>query len=351
MTQMKLSDFNYHLPKELIAQEGLPNREDARLMILHKDGSIQHSFVKNLADIFHERDLLVLNDTRVIRSKLIGKKETGGKVDCLILPEKRSMESSQGEKKGIREVLLRGRNFKPGIKIFFTGKTEKTLLKAEVIEKIEGARYRVRFDDPMQIEKLAEIPLPPYIKKTLSDPERYQTVYSENAGSLAAPTAGLHFTPSLMDRLKKIGVEFVSLTLHVDVGTFAPIRSEELEEWKMHPEYYRVSEECADKINGTLKSGRRIFAVGTTTVRTLESTVSNGGVRSGEGWTDIFIYPGYTFKFPYAGLLTNFHLPKSTLILLVSAFVGRERILDAYQDAMEKRYRFYSFGDTMLVLK
>lgn len=360
---MKLSEFDYTLPKELIAQEGLSKRDEARLMILHQDGSREDSFVKRLPELLHPGDLLILNDTKVLPAKLLGRKETGGKVDCLLLPQSSSAQSLSNIHNRFREVLLRGSRIKPGLRINFYSHedpADKKRLQAKVIEKMNGALFRVEFSDAEMVEAFAQIPLPPYIKRPLSKPDRYQTIYSKKEGSLAAPTAGLHFTPDLMEKLRTQGIEFAFLTLHIDLGTFAPIRTENLEDWKMHSEHYRLSQETADKINAAIESKRRIFPVGTTTVRALESAAREGRVREGTGETNIFIYPPYQFKLPYSGLLTNFHLPKSTLLLLVSAFAesrqpnalsGREQILSAYQEAIEKKYRFYSFGDAMLLYK
>lgn len=363
---MKLSDFDYSLPKELIAQEGLPNREDARLMVLNPDGQWKHDFVKNLTHIFRSGDFLILNDTRVIESKLMGRKETGGKVDCLILPQnhhsRTAVKSKNSNDERIREVLLRG-HINVGMTMHFpqTDNTkEKEILNAKVMEKLDGAKFKAEFDRPGLIQSFAKIPLPPYIKKPLGQPERYQTVYSKKKGSLAAPTAGLHFTPEIISKLKKSGVDLSFLTLHIGMSTFAPIRTENVEEWKLDPEYYEISEETALRINEAIKHKRRLFVVGTTSIRALESSFSNGTVQSGSGWTDIFIYPGYQFRFPYSGMLTNFHLPKSTLLLLVSAFsgnsngdslLGRDKILNAYREAVKEKYRFYSLGDAMLILK
>lgn len=344
---MKLSDFDYHLPKELIAQEGLAEREKARLFALHKDGHYEHRQFKNIFEYFQKGDLLILNNTRVSKAKLIGKKETGGKVDCLVLPDQNGSEKKESK---VREVLARGNNIKKGTVIVFQSKNGKAELTGKVIEKIKGARCRIEFSNPSAISSFGEVPLPPYIKKTLPDSDRYQTVFSKEEGSLAAPTAGLHFTTELMNNLKSRGVELAFLTLHVGIGTFAPIQTENLDDWKMHPEYFQINKENAEIINGAIKSKRRIFAVGTTTIRTLESLMRNEPIKAQEGWTDIFIYPGYKFKFPYSGMVTNFHLPKSTLILLVSALVGRERILSAYEEAIRQKYRFYSLGDGMLIL-
>lgn len=350
---MNLSDFDYLLPKELIAQEGLKERENARLMVVYPDNKRKDHFVKELPCFLKKGDLLVLNDTRVLATKLIGQKETGGKIDCLLLPDFYSKEPKADFSTGQKEALIRGPKIRAGTKLkFFPNQdpTDTRVLNATVIEKIKGTCFRLNFDDPKLIPLCAIVPLPPYIKKKLEEPERYQTIYGKNEGALAAPTAGLHFTPKLMEKLEKLGVEFVFLTLHIGLGTFAPIHTEKLEEWQMHPEYYKVNEFASQKINQAISSKKRIFAVGTTTVRTLESCFNGKSLEAKEGWTNIFIVPGYNFKFPYAGLLTNFHLPKSSLILLASAFMGKEKLLEAYQEAINKKYRFYSFGDAMLIL-
>ncbi len=342
MPALKLSDFNYHLPPELIAQEGLPQRDRARLMVL-KGEAVEHRNMNELPEIFGKGDLLVLNDTRVFKAKLIGKKETGGKVDCLILDP-----SGEGP---MREVFLRGSGMRPGGKLHFTGKSGVSLT-AEIQEKLEGAKYRVAFSDPLLIASCATLPLPPYIKKTLKEEERYQTVYSKEEGSLAAPTAGLHFTPELMEKLKSRGVDFAYLTLHVGIGTFAPIRAENFQVWKIHDEQFSVSRPAAEKINQALDAGRRVFAVGTTSVRTLEACAdAKGRIKPQAGSTSLFIYPGTAFKIKLAGLLTNFHLPKSSLLLLTCAIAGTEKILAAYREAVREKYRFYSLGDAMLILK
>ncbi|OGR95950.1 MAG: tRNA preQ1(34) S-adenosylmethionine ribosyltransferase-isomerase QueA [Elusimicrobia bacterium RIFCSPLOWO2_01_FULL_64_13] len=343
---MKLSDFDYHLPKELIAQEGLADRDDARLMVLDRAGGLSHSLVRDLPEILKPGDLLVLNDTRVIPAKLLGRKVSGGKVDCLVLPA-----PPPPGRPDVREALLRGSRVRPGIKLLFKD-GNGLVLTASVLERAAGARYLVEFSDPAAIGKMGSLPLPPYIKRPLAEPSRYQTVFSKNDGSLAAPTAGLHFTDRLLDRLKERGVETAFLTLHVGVGTFAPIRTATVEDWTLHEEYFRIGAGAAERINLAAREGRRVFAVGTTAVRALESALVVGGTLAPkEGWTDIYIYPGYRFKLPYAGLLTNFHLPKSSLLLLASAFAGRERILSAYREAIVKRYRFYSFGDAMLIFR
>ncbi len=351
---MLLSEFDYPLPKELIAQEGLPNREDAKLLVLGTDGAREHRQIKNLPDYFRKGDLLIVNNTRVAKAKLIGKKETGGKVDCLVLPR---LNGSASDTSPVRDALIRGSNIKPGMTLIFPinpsgdGSKSGAELKAKVVENTKGAQYKIEFDRPDQIEAAGELPIPPYIKKKMEDQSRYQTVYSKIQGSLAAPTAGLHFTPELMKQLEDKGVEFAYLTLHVGIGTFAPIRVDTVEEWKMHPEYFDVTPETAAKINAAIEAGRRCFAVGTTSIRTLESATQNGRVAVGSGWTDIYIYPGHRFAFPYAGALTNFHLPESTLLLLACAFAGKEWLMDAYKEAIEKRYRFFSLGDGMLIYR
>lgn len=343
---MLLADFDYILPKELIAQEGLPNREDAKLLVVRADSAREHRHIKDLPDYFQKGDLLILNNTKVAKAKLIGRKMTGGKVDCLVLPR---LNGSAKETGGLRDALIRGPKIRPGATLLFTAPATGQELRAQVLENVKGAQFKVEFDHPELIEEAAELPIPPYIKKKLEDPERYQTVYSKIRGSLAAPTAGLHFTPGLMQALEQKGVEFAYLTLHVGIGTFAPIRVDRVEDWKMHPEYFEVSAESAEKINAAAAAGRRCFAVGTTSVRTLESVTKDGAVAAGSGWTDIFIYPGHRFAFPYSGILTNFHLPQSTLLLLTCAFAGTERLLEVYNEAVAQRYRFFSLGDAMLI--
>lgn len=343
---MKLSEFDYDLPKELIAQEGLSRRDEARMMTLYPDRR-ENRLIKELPEFFSDGDILVINNTRVLKSRLIGKKESGGKIDCLILP------SGSNGNGAVKEALIRGSKIRPGTKIYFGSGNGSEPLQATVVDQISGTRFKLEFNDATRIADYGSVPLPPYIKKKLEDTERYQTIYSEKSGSLAAPTAGLHFTDTLMRRLKSKGVEIVNVTLHIGIATFAPIRCENVEDWTMHDEFYQITEQNAQRINEGLKSKKRFFAVGTTSVRTLETAMMNsksGAVEAGDGWTNIYIYPGYRFKFPYSGLLTNFHLPESTLLLLVSAFVGRERILAAYAEAVQKKYRFYSFGDAMLIL-
>ncbi len=340
----QLSDFDFELPQELIAQEGLAERDSARMMVLRPSGAFEHQQVRDLPSIWKSGDLVVRNDTRVARARLFGKKDTGRKVDCLIVSD-----SVQPEEK---EALLRGKAFGQGSTIAFQTPGGKTF-SAEVMEWLGGSKYRLRFSDPAMIQECAKLPIPPYIKKPLESEERYQTVYSKLEGSLAAPTAGLHFTPELIQKLEGQGVEFASVTLHVGIGTFAPIREQNLELVKLHAEHFSVTEETAERINLAIREGRRIFAVGTTSVRCLESAMDGemGRMKASSGWTEIFIYPGYVFKTPLAGMMTNFHLPESSLLCLTGAFIGRERLLSAYAEAIKEKYRFYSLGDSMLILK
>jgi S-adenosylmethionine:tRNA ribosyltransferase-isomerase len=340
---MKTKDFYYELPEELIAQHPLKNREESRLLILdRKTGEIEHRKFKDIVDYLNPGDCLVLNDTRVIPARLfgnrIGKEE---KIEFLLL---KNIEGNRWE------VLVKpGKKVKPGVKIEFGD----GLLVSEVISIEEGGTRIVEFTYEGIFEeildRLGEMPLPPYIKEKLEDKERYQTVYSKKKGSAAAPTAGLHFTKELLSDIEKKGVNLVFITLHVGLGTFRPVKVENIEEHNMHSEYYEVTEDAAKIINDTRKNGGRVIAVGTTSTRTLETIATEDGkVEAKKGWTDIFIYPGYKFK-AIDGLITNFHLPESTLLMLVSAFAGREKILNAYRIAVEKRYRFFSFGDAMFI--
>ncbi len=340
---MKSSDFYYELPQELIAQEPLAQRSRSRLMILGKEsGSIEHRVFEDIRDYLNKGDCLVLNDTRVIPARLLGEKEgTGGRIEFVLL---NNIENDMWE------VLLKpGKRAKPGARFVF-GNGE---LKAEIIEVMEGGNRLVRFEYEgifqEVLDRVGIVPLPPYITKKLEDSERYQTVYSRYRGSAAAPTAGLHFTKELLGELEEKGVRLAYLTLHVGLGTFRPVKVENVEEHVMHSEFYNISEDAADAINETRSGGGRIIAVGTTSCRVLETVSSpEGRVRASSGWTDIFIYPGYRFKIVDA-LITNFHLPESTLIMLVSAFAGRENILEAYRTAVRERYRFFSFGDAMFI--
>jgi len=337
---VKLSDFDYTLPEELIAQEPLTDRTAARLLTLI-GGKINHGTFTDLRDILKKGDCLVLNDTRVIPARLYGqKKDTGGVIEFLLL---KRMDLN------VWEVALRpGKKAKPGAKFVFGD-----ILEAEILEVTEGGNRIVSFSYEGIFEeildKLGEMPLPHYITKKLEDKEMYQTVFARERGSAAAPTAGLHFTEEFLDELRKIGVDTAFLTLHVGLGTFRPVKVEEITEHKMHTECYSVSEEAAAKINACKERGGRVVCCGTTSVRTVESVADeNGRMRAQSGDTDIFIYPGYTFKAVDA-IITNFHLPKSTLLMLISAFAGRENILRAYEEAVKERYRFFSFGDAMFL--
>lgn len=340
---MKKSDFYFDLPEELIAQTPLEKRDSSRL--LHMDrttGKTEHLHFYDLPSFLNPGDCLVLNNSRVLPARLIGSRPTGGAVELVLLRD-------LGE--GRWECLSRpGRKTRPGQEIIFG----EGRLKAVVEEVISGGNRIVRFEYEgiflELLEELGKMPLPPYIKEELNDPERYQTVYSKELGSAAAPTAGLHFTPELLDEIRSRGVKVCFVTLHVGLGTFRPVKEDEIEDHEMHSEFCIVPEETARAINESRDAGGRIIAVGTTSCRTLESFADETGhIAATSGWTDIFIYPGYTFKC-IDGLVTNFHLPESTLIMLVSAFAGREHILAAYKEAVENRYRFFSFGDAMLLL-
>ena len=339
---MNKSDFWFDLPEELIAQTPLKKRDDSRLLHLNrKTGQIEHRHFYNLPEYLHPGDCLVMNDSRVLPARLIGLRPSGGSVELLLL---RDLGKSRWE------CLSRpGRKTRPGQEIIF-GDGE---LKA-VIEKVtEGGNRIVRFEYQgifLEIlEKLGRMPLPPYIKAELQNPERYQTVYCREPGSAAAPTAGLHFTEDLLEEIRQKNVNLAWVTLHVGLGTFRPVKEDQIEDHEMHSEFCMIPPETAKMINRTKENGGRVFAVGTTSCRTLESFAKDdGSLEASSGWTDIFIYPGYKFKCIDA-LITNFHLPESTLIMLVSALAGRENILNAYKTAVENRYRFFSFGDAMLI--
>lgn len=339
---MKKQDFYYDLPEELIAQEPLADRSSSRLMILDKDtGRIAHKHFYDIIDYLRPGDCLILNDTKVIPARLYGhKEETGGAIEFLLLHKRRLDEW---------EVILKpGRKAKPGARFVF-GNGE---LKAEVLEVVNDGNRIVRFtyDGVFEeiLDKLGEMPLPHYIKKGLQDKDRYQTVYAKNAGSAAAPTAGLHFTPELLEKIQKKGVRIGYVTLHVGLGTFRPVKADDILEHKMHSEFYIMPQEVADLVNDTKQNGGRVISVGTTATRVLETVGSDGRLNAQTGWTDIFIYPGKSFHVIDA-LITNFHLPESTLIMLVSALAGRENILHAYEEAVKEKYRFFSFGDAMFI--
>ena len=339
---MKKSDFYFDLPEELIAQTPLERRDASRLLVLNKKtGELEHRHFYDLPEYLHEGDCLVMNDSRVLPARLLGCRSSGGSVELVLLRD-------LGE--GKWECLSRpGRKTKPGTELSF-GDGELT---ATVLSVTEGGNRIVQFHYEgiflEVLERLGKMPLPPYIKAELNDAERYQTVYSREVGSAAAPTAGLHFTQELLQKLADKGVRLCYVTLHVGLGTFRPVKEEEIEDHPMHAEFCMIPEETARIVNATKKNGGRVIAVGTTSCRTLESFASaDGALSPSSGWTDIFIYPGYRFKCIDA-LITNFHLPESTLIMLVSALAGRETILHAYKTAVKERYRFFSFGDAMLI--
>ncbi len=340
---MKRKDFDFHLPEELIAQDPLLDRSSSRLLVLDKEtGDIKHKIFKDMVQLLDKGDCLVLNNTRVLPARLIGSREvTHGKVEFLLL--KRLQDDKW-------EVMVKpGRKAKPGDRIAFGD----GILKAEILEVVEGGNRIVQFKYngifEQVLDELGQMPLPPYITHQLEDKERYQTVYAKHNGSAAAPTAGLHFTPELLKEVEDKGIKIAYVTLHVGLGTFRPVKADDILEHTMHAEYYWVDQEEADKINETKAQGGRVIAVGTTSSRTLESIADeNGHIEASKGWTDIFIYPGYTFKTVDA-LITNFHLPESTLIMLVSALAGRENVLNAYEEAVAEAYRFFSFGDAMFI--
>ncbi len=339
---MKTSDFYFDLPEELIAQTPLEKRDSSRLLCLDKvSGEIQHRVFSELPELLQPGDCLVMNDSRVLPARLLGARETGGAVEVLLLRDLGA---------GRWECLTRpGRKTKPGTKLVFGGGE----LEAEVVEVAEGGNRIVEFKyDGIfleVLERLGKMPLPPYIKTELEDGERYQTVYSKELGSAAAPTAGLHFTKELLAKIAEKGVRECFVTLHVGLGTFRPVKAEDIEEHEMHSEFCIMPEETARIITETKKSGGRVICVGTTSCRTVESFANEDGTMDAKsGWTNIFIYPGYKFKCMDA-LVTNFHLPESTLIMLVSAFAGREHVLAAYKQAVDMRYRFFSFGDAMFL--
>ncbi len=339
---MKSSDFNYHLPEELIAQTPLERRDSSRLLHLNKQtGEVEHRHFFDLPEYLRQGDCLVLNDSRVLPARLFGKRETGGAVEVVLL---RDMGG------GAWECLTRpGRKSQPGTRLIFGGGE----LTATVTQSLDEGNKLLQFEYEgiflEVLERLGKMPLPPYIKEELQDNERYQTVYSRDVGSAAAPTAGLHFTPELLDVIRSRGVNVCFVTLHVGLGTFRPVKCEDVESHVMHSEFCTIPEETARLISQTKRAGGRIVSVGTTTCRTLETFANaDGTMEPKSGWTDIFIYPGYNFKCIDA-LVTNFHLPESTLVMLVSALAGRENILNAYAEAVRERYRFFSFGDAMLI--
>ena len=340
---MKTHDFWYDLPEELIAQTPLERRDGSRLMVLNREtGEIQHKHFYDVIDYLNPGDCLVMNDSRVLPARLMGHRPTGGVVEVLLLRD-------LGNK--CWECLCKpGRKMQVGNEVIF-GDGELTAVVREVREdgnRVVEFRYEGIFLEVL--ERLGKMPLPPYIKEELQDQERYQTVYSREVGSAAAPTAGLHFTKELLEKIRGKGVNEAFVTLHVGLGTFRPVKAEEVTEHHMHYELCMMNAETANMLNETKRNGRRVICVGTTSCRTLESLVNDDGIFEAKSrWTDIFIYPGYTFK-AMDGLITNFHLPESTLVMLVSAFAGREHVLNAYEEAVKQRYRFFSFGDAMCIV-
>lgn len=340
---MDVKDFDYYLPEELIAQDPLEDRSSSRLMVLDKKtGEIQHKIFKDILDYLKPGDCLVLNNTKVIPARLFGVKEgTQAKIEILLLKRKEN---------DIWETLVKpGKKAKPGTKIIFGD----GLLIGEVIDVVEDGNRLIQFSYEGIFEEildqLGQMPLPPYITHTLKDKNRYQTVYAKYDGSAAAPTAGLHFTKELLEKVKAKGVDIAEVTLHVGLGTFRPVKVENVLDHHMHSEFYMVSAEAAEKINATKDRGGRVISVGTTSTRTLESAADESGrLKECSGWTEIFIYPGYKFKLIDC-LITNFHLPQSTLVMLVSALAGREHVLAAYEEAVKEKYRFFSFGDAMFI--
>ena len=341
---MKTSDFYYDLPEELIAQDPLEDRTASRLLVLdRKTGAVKHKIFSDVIDYLNKGDCLVINNTRVIPARLIGEKEgTGGKVEVLLLKRRAN---------DVWETLVKpGKKLKPGAKITFGDGR----LRAEVLEVVEDGNRLVKFYYEGIFEEildsLGEMPLPPYITHKLEDKEMYQTVYAKFDGSAAAPTAGLHFTKELLNKIEEKGIKIASITLHVGLGTFRPVKVDDVNNHHMHTEWYEVNAEAADIINETKRNGGRVICVGTTSCRTIESVADeNGYMKAKTGETDIFIYPGYKFKV-MDGLITNFHLPESTLVMLVSAFAGKENVLAAYETAVKERYRFFSFGDAMILI-
>ena len=341
---MKRQDFYYDLPEELIAQDPLEDRSSSRLLVLDKEtGAASHHIFKEITGYLKEGDCLVINDTKVIPARLIGAKEgTGAKIEVLLLKRKEN---------NIWETLVKpGKKAKVGTRIVFG----EGLLVGEVVGIVEEGNRLVKFEYEGIFEEildqLGQMPLPPYITHQLEDKNRYQTVYAKHTGSAAAPTAGLHFTPELLKEIEEKGIDIARVTLHVGLGTFRPVKVDEITDHHMHSEFYQVDEEAAKKINRAKDSGHRVICVGTTSCRTIESAADETGhFKPTSGWTEIFIYPGYKFKI-LDGLITNFHLPESTLIMLVSALAGREHVLAAYEEAVQERYRFFSFGDAMLIV-
>ena len=357
---MKTSDFDYNLPESFIAQTPIEPRDSSRLLVLHRDtGQVEHRIFRDIGDYLRAGDLLVLNQTRVIPARIYARKETGGRVELLLLRRRdevtwEALVGGKGLRVGRKLILESDDSSRRGDEANATSRDVGLLpIHAEIIEVLDGSERLIRFSEPIEpyFSKAGNVPLPPYIHEKLSDPERYQTVYAREPGSAAAPTAGLHFTPRLLEELQAKGVKIAYVTLHVGLDTFAPVTEENPEEHVIHTEWCQLPQETADLINETRAAGGRVIAVGTTSVRTLESEAKVGwnGISSYVGPTSLYILPGYEFKVVDA-MITNFHLPKSTLLMLVSAFAGREKILETYQIAIRERYRFYSFGHAMLIL-
>ncbi len=341
INMLTVHDFDYELPESLIAQTPIEPRDSSRLLVLDREtGALQHKHFFNIVELIRPGDLLVANDTRVIPARLIGKRaDTGGRVEVFLLHR---------QSQDFWEVLVKpGKKMRPGQQVWFDDS-----LRCEVQDVTEygGRIIRFLYEGLFEtvLDQLGETPLPPYIHQKLTNPERYQTVYARERGSAAAPTAGLHFTPALMEAVRAKGAEFAFVTLNIGLGTFRPVRIENIAEHVMHREFYSVTTETVERIQQTKKNGGRIIAVGTTAVRTLESAAAGGQPAAGSGWSELFIYPGYEFKVIDA-LITNFHLPQSTLLMLVSALAGREKILAAYNEAVREKYRFFSFGDAMFI--
>ena len=341
---MDVKDFYFDLPQELIAQDPLEDRSSSRLLVLDKNtGAIEHRVFKDIVNYLRPGDCLVINDTKVIPARLFGvKKDTGAKIELLLLKRREN---------DIWETLVKpGKKAKPGTVIDFGD----GLLTGTVLETVDDGNRLIQFSYEGIFEEildqLGQMPLPPYITHQLKDKNRYQTVYAKHEGSAAAPTAGLHFTPELLKEIEEKGIDIARVTLHVGLGTFRPVKVDEITDHHMHSEFYQVDEEAAEKINRAKDSGHRVICVGTTSCRTIESAADETGhLKPTSGWTEIFIYPGYKFKI-LDGLITNFHLPESTLIMLVSALAGREHVLAPYEEAVQERYRFFSFGDAMLIV-
>lgn len=338
---MKLSDFDYHLPKHLIAQHPKEPRDSSKLMVVGR--KIEHRIFRDLIDYLSEGDVLVLNDSKVLPARLFGKKKTGGKAEVLLISKK---------KDNLWDCLIKGKNIRENTRIIFS----ENRLEGIVKSKSAKGKYKIEFlsNDKLEevIREIGEMPTPPYIKEVLDDDKRYQTVYAKEDGSIAAPTAGFHFTAQLLDKIEKKGIDIVHITLHVSIGTFLPVKSDDIREHRMEPEHFEIDASSAQRINSAKSKGRKIFACGTTSAKALESACDpNGELKDIKGESDLFIYPGYEFRSGINALLTNFHLPKSTLLMLVSAFAKRDRIMRVYKEAIENSYRFYSFGDAMLILR